>query len=76
MNSVFQISYLIIFYKTVFRKLFFNFPQCSIYACFQVNFIIFAISVPQNAVKKLSNFVKSSRNQLQSGIEQLWHASF
>jgi len=39
-------------------------PKCYIYECSKAEIIIFPISAPQNAVKKLSNFVKSPMGEI------------
>ena len=53
----------IIFRKTKSQSL----PQCYIYAGLKDGFIIFAFSVPKNAVKVPSNFVKSPMGEISLG---------
>ena len=44
-----------------------GFPQYFMYTCFQVKIKIFVISVPQNAVKKLSKCIKSPMEEISYG---------
>ena len=80
-NSVFQISFffnvfrnkrtLIFFIKKIVKKSQ-NMLHCSIYACVQVKFTIFAICMPWNTVK---NFLILLRT-LWKGCSTLMHSSY